>query len=68
VPGSVKSFGVLLVELSRKFDAPASSLTFSHSLAGFFHLSLGKCFPIFFQAVFSFNLNINNIIYFTEFN
>ncbi|XP_021372059.1 monocarboxylate transporter 12-like [Mizuhopecten yessoensis] len=41
VVGTVKSFGVILVELSRRFNVPASVLIGPQCLAGFFHLSLG---------------------------
>ncbi|XP_033760671.1 monocarboxylate transporter 12-like [Pecten maximus] len=41
VVGTLKSFGVILVELSRLFNVPASILIGPQCLAGFFHLSLG---------------------------
>ncbi|KAK3096238.1 hypothetical protein FSP39_024831 [Pinctada imbricata] len=39
--GILKSFGVLLVELSRRYDAPASLLSSSQSLCSYLHLSVG---------------------------
>ncbi|KAK3088166.1 hypothetical protein FSP39_015571 [Pinctada imbricata] len=39
--GGIKSFGVLLVELSRQYDLPKSLLSLIQSLTGFFFLSLG---------------------------
>ncbi|KAK3095935.1 hypothetical protein FSP39_021034 [Pinctada imbricata] len=41
VIGILKSFGVLLVELSRKYDAPASLLSSSQSLCSCLHMSVG---------------------------
>ncbi|XP_060067524.1 monocarboxylate transporter 13-like [Ylistrum balloti] len=41
IVGTLKSFGVILVELSRRFNVPASVLIGPQCLAGFFHLSLG---------------------------
>ncbi|XP_069103805.1 monocarboxylate transporter 12-like [Argopecten irradians] len=41
VVGTLKSFGVILVELSRRFNVPASVLIGPQCLAGFFHLSMG---------------------------
>ncbi|KAJ8301986.1 hypothetical protein KUTeg_020973 [Tegillarca granosa] len=38
--GSLKSFGVLLVELSRRLDAPQRTITSIQSVAGLFHLGL----------------------------
>ncbi|XP_061165786.1 monocarboxylate transporter 9-like [Saccostrea echinata] len=40
VIGTLKSFGVLLVELSHRYDAPASLLASSQSLCGWLHLGL----------------------------
>ncbi|KAK3095897.1 hypothetical protein FSP39_020497 [Pinctada imbricata] len=39
--GIMKSFGVLLVELSRRYDAPASLLSSSQSLCSYLHMSVG---------------------------
>ncbi|XP_061165787.1 monocarboxylate transporter 13-like [Saccostrea echinata] len=39
VVGTLKSFGVLLVELSHRYDAPASLLASSQSLCGWLHLA-----------------------------
>ncbi|XP_033761248.1 monocarboxylate transporter 13-like [Pecten maximus] len=41
VVGTLKSFGVILVELSRRFNVPSSVLIGPQCLAGFFHLCLG---------------------------
>jgi hypothetical protein len=40
--GTLKSFGVLLVELSHRYHAPASVLASSQSLCGWLHLGLGR--------------------------
>ena len=42
--GIMKSFGVLFVELSRIYDAPASVLASSQSLCSCLHMALGKHF------------------------
>lgn len=42
VVGTLKSFGVLLVELSHRYNAPASVLASSQSLCGWLHLGLGR--------------------------
>ena len=42
VVGTLKCFGVLLVELSHRYRAPASLLVSSQSLCGWLHLGLGE--------------------------